>query len=74
MSSPPPQSNTACENETFTAAELLWTVRRDVSGVNFTLMDATELFHYGSYVKLSGLLPGQSNMATAHKAAELFLY
>lgn len=65
MSSPTTQSYAACENETLTAAELLWTVKRDVSGVNFTLRDETELFHYCDYVKLSGLLLGQSDMATA---------
>lgn len=62
----------ACENETCAAADSLWTVKRDVSGVSFPLGEETEIFHHSNYaMKLSGLLPGQSNMATAHKPAEL---
>lgn len=39
-----PLGNTACETETFTAAESLWTAEREVSGVIFPLMDGTEIF------------------------------
>lgn len=53
---PTPESITACENETFIAADSLQTVGRDVSGVSFTFRDETEIFHY--VMKLSGLLPG----------------
>lgn len=68
-------SITACENETFIGAGCLWTTSRHVSGVSFPLTEETETFqHYVWVLKLSGLLPRQSNVATAHILSSFFYW
>lgn len=39
-------SITACENETFIAADCLWTTSRHISGVSFPLTEETETFQH----------------------------
>lgn len=48
--------------------------RRHVPGVSFPLTEETEIFQHSDHaMKLSGLLPGQSDVATAQKLTEIFL-
>lgn len=73
---PASPQNTGCTwgGNIFPLTEWLWMARRHVSGVSLPLTEESEMFQHSDCVmKLSGLLPGQSDVATAHELHELFL-